>query len=58
MTEDEAKKALFEVHYEYMMHTPKERLKLYDEYQKKRSEIKRELAKMYMSQKEKQFRKE
>ena len=33
MTEEEAKKALFQVHYEYMMHPPKERLELYNEYQ-------------------------
>lgn len=45
MTEDEAKKALFQVHYDYMMHSPKERLKLYDEYQRKRNEIKKALAK-------------
>lgn len=58
MTEDEAKKALFEVHYEYMMHTPKERLKLYDEYQKKRAEIKKELARCIIARKEKQLKKE
>lgn len=45
MTEEEAKNALFQIHYEYMSHTPKERLKLYDEYQQKRNFIKSELAK-------------
>lgn len=48
MTEEEAKKALFQIHYEYMMHTPKERLKLYGEYQKKRNEIKQELVRTMM----------
>ena len=35
MTELEAKEALFKLHLEYMDHTPKERLKLYEEYKKK-----------------------
>lgn len=43
MTEEEAKNALFKLHYEYMSHTPKERLKLYDEYIARRNEIKNEL---------------
>jgi len=51
MTEDEAKKALFQVHYEYMMHTPKERELLYDEYQEKRAKIRHELAKVLMEKK-------
>ena len=58
MTEEEARKALFQVHYEYMMHPPKERLKLYDEYKKKRDEIKHELAKTKWENKEKQLKKE
>jgi len=45
MTEEEAKKALFKIHYTYMMHSPKEREKLYSEYQRQRNEIKKELAK-------------
>lgn len=45
MTEDEAKKALFQVNYEYMLHTPKEREALYPEYIAKRDIIKKELAK-------------
>lgn len=44
MTEEEAKKALFQIHYEYMLNPPKIRLKLYDEYQRKRNEIKEALA--------------
>lgn len=40
MTELESKQALFQLHQEYMAHKPKERLKLYDEYIKKRNEIK------------------
>lgn len=46
MTEEEARKALFQIHYEYMMHSPKERLELYDEYKHKRDIIKKELAKV------------
>ena len=44
MTEEESKQALFQLHQEYMSHGPKERLKLYDEYQKKRNQIKQELT--------------
>ena len=44
MTEEEAKVALFKVHTEYMSHTPKERLRLYDEYRNKRAEIKKALV--------------
>ncbi len=57
MTEDEAKRALFQIHYEYMTHTPKERLALYDEYQEKRREIKKELAKFIMERKEEELKK-
>lgn len=45
MSEEESKKALFELNLEYMKHTPKERLKLYDEYQRKRGEIRSALMK-------------
>lgn len=55
MTEEEAKKALFQVHYEYMMHTPQEREKLYNEYIEKRNQIKRELAIAIMSRREKEI---
>ncbi len=51
MTEDEAKKALFQIHYEYMMHTPKERDALYEEYQAKRNLVKKELAKFLLEKK-------
>lgn len=44
MTEDEAKLALFQLHQEYMSHGREERLKLYDEYKQKRSEINNALA--------------
>lgn len=44
MTEQEAKEALFKLHFDYMSHTPRERLTLYDGYQEKRSEIKKALA--------------
>ena len=39
MTEEEARNALFKLHFEYMTHSSKERLKLYDEYRAKRNEI-------------------
>lgn len=45
MTEDEAKKALFALNKEYMSHSKKERLKLYDEYIKSRNIIKEALIK-------------
>jgi len=45
MTEEESKKALFRVHQEYMTHSPKERLELYDEYKQKREFIRSELIK-------------
>lgn len=44
MNEEEAKQALFKIHYEYMSHTPKERLELYDEYIEKRNKIKENLV--------------
>ena len=46
MTEEEAKAALFEVHKWYMMHGPKEREKLYDEYKEKRAAIRHELGRI------------
>lgn len=46
MTEEEAKQALFKIHYEYMKHSPKERLELYDKYQEDRKRIKSELARL------------
>lgn len=52
MTEDEARNALFELHFEYMTHSPKERLKLYDEYREKRSKIREELTKYIVEKKE------
>ena len=52
MTEEEAKKALFDLHFEYMMHTPKEREKLYEEYIKKRGVIKKQLARLMMERRE------
>ena len=56
MTEEEAKKALFQVNFDYMTHTPDERLKLYDEYIKKRNNIKKELANAVMQKKEKKIK--
>ncbi len=43
MTEEEAKAALFKLHREYMKHTPKERLSLYEEYKTKRQEVREKL---------------
>lgn len=56
MTEEEAKIALFRIHQEYMMHTPKERLALYDEYQRQRSEIRKALVKSKLEEREKEFK--
>lgn len=54
MTEEEAKKALFDLHHWYMTHSPLEREKIYDEYQQKRTIIKHELTRYIMeSQQEK-----
>ena len=52
MTEEQARTALFELHFEYMTHSPKERLKLYDEYREKRSKIREELTKYIVEKKE------
>ena len=52
MTEEEARKALFQLHYNYMMHTPKEREELYEEYQACRREIKNKLAKFMFEKKQ------
>ena len=43
MTEEQSKIALFQLHQEYMKHPPEERVMLYEDYQKKRNEIKSEL---------------
>ena len=51
MTEEEAKSELFKIHQEYMKHTPKERLKLYDEYREKRNKVKEALASLISSRK-------
>lgn len=45
MTEEESREALFKINREYMSHTPKERLELYDEYKQKREFIRSELIK-------------
>lgn len=49
MTEEKSKEALFELHQEYMTHTPEERTKLYEDYQKRRNEIKSELLEFIKS---------
>ena len=51
MTEEESKNALFKLHQEYMKHSPKERLKLYDEYIEKRNIIKESLCGLVTSKK-------
>lgn len=55
MTEEEAKNALFNIHLEYMKHTPEERLKLYDEYIENRNKIKKELAKSKLEENSKKI---
>lgn len=51
MTEEEAKSELFKIHQEYMKHSPKERLKLYDEYRQKRNRVKEALSSLISSRK-------
>ena len=51
MTEEEARNALFKIHYEYMKNPPKKRLELYDEYQEKRRQIKDELSRVILETK-------
>ena len=58
MTEDEAREAIFKLNNEYMMHSREERLELYDEYKRKRAEIRQLLSDGIMKNKEKQFKKE
>ena len=43
MTEEESRKALFELNKEYMNHTAKERVELYQQYQEKRGIIRKAL---------------
>ena len=54
MTEKEVRQALFDLRLNYMMKPPKERLESYDEYQKRREEIKKELAKIMRERIEKE----
>ena len=46
MTEEEARQALFELHFSYINNPPKVRLELYDEYREKRARIREELARL------------
>lgn len=48
MTEQEAKDALFKLHFEYITKPPKERLKVYDEYIAQRRLIQKELSRVKM----------
>lgn len=50
MSEEEASKALIALNYEYMQHTPKERLELYDKYREERTKIKEKLKEYYNKQ--------
>ncbi len=52
MTEEEAKKALFQIHYEYMTYPPSERLEHYDEYREKRATIRKALVQLILNKKE------
>ena len=55
MTEQEAKDALFNLRVDYMSRGPKERLELYDDYRKKRAQIRSDLARIiYETKKAKQ----
>ncbi len=48
MTEEEAKKELFKLNFEYMSNDPKKRVELYDDYIAKRNEIKKKLSDMLL----------
>ena len=52
MTEEEARQALFDLHFNYMKNPPKVRLELYDEYREERAKIRTELAKLIRERKE------
>lgn len=52
MTPEEARTSLLALHAEYMTHSSKERLKLYDEYRSKRNKIMEELKKYKQENKE------
>ena len=56
MTEKEVKQALFDLRLEYMMHTPKEREALYEEYLKKRDVLRKELARLMRERIEKEIK--
>ena len=51
MTEEEAREALFKLNQEYMSHTPKERLKLYESYRAEREKIMFELKRNKLAEK-------
>lgn len=52
MDEQEAKKALFDLTFEYMSHKPRERKKLYPQYIEERNKIKAALARNIVKEKE------
>lgn len=56
MTEEELKKALFDIRLEYMMHTPKEKEELYEEYIQKLKQVKKELARLMIERREKELK--
>ena len=45
MTPNESREALISLHFEYMNHSSKERLELYEEYRAKRNKIMEQLKK-------------
>ena len=51
MTEEEARKATFKLNQEYMSHTPKERLELYETYREERAKIRKALAEKRLAEK-------
>lgn len=57
MTEQEAKKALFDLTLDYMSHKPKERKKLYPKYIEDRNEIKKQLSEMVLKKKREELSK-
>ena len=56
MTEEEARKALFQIYWDYIACPPKEKEEYYKIYKDKRETIKRELTKLVLERKEKEMK--
>lgn len=56
MTEEEARQALFDLHFNYMKNPPKVRLKLYDEYREEREKIRTELKRIMFEKRQEEIK--